>query len=86
METWSDEWLDDHLLLFVSKLSKQHLFLRAYLEFGVMDGCLKLFSWRLDHILTTSVTFTISDLIGRTMKEEKKHERQDKEHPECGIL
>ena len=59
LETRCDERPNDHLLLFVSKSTKQHLFLRAWLEFAVMDVFWKLFSWRSDGVLTARVTFTI---------------------------
>lgn len=58
-ETWCNKQPNDHLLLFVSESTKQHLFLRACLEFGVIDAFLMLFSWRLN-IFTASWTFTIS--------------------------
>lgn len=59
LETRCDERPNDHLLLFVSKSTKQHLFLRACSEFAVMDVFWKLFSWRSDGIFTARVTFTI---------------------------
>lgn len=73
LETRCDERPNDHLLLFVSKSTKQHLFLWAGVEFAVMDEFLKPFSWRLDGIFTACVTFMISTSSVR---------RCDEEHPE----
>lgn len=68
LETRCDERPNDHLLLFVSESTKQHLFLRACLEFVVMDGFLKLLRWRLGSIFTARVIFYDLHVIGKTMK------------------
>lgn len=60
LETRRDERPNDHLLLFVSKSTKQHLFPRARSESAVMHAFLELLSWRIDAAFTARVAFMIS--------------------------